>query len=123
MAKGKALFGLITVRTMAADRLPEMVRKFVGSSVQLTQVDTYATADAEGIRVVRTEITVGALPVSGSATQTLTPQGEATDVHVHCVVKANIPFVGKMVAEAAEPFIGKALSLQSQEAEAWLANR
>lgn len=119
----EAQFAVTTVRTMAADRLPEMARKFVGSSVQLTQVDTYHTADADGIRIVRTEISVGALPVSGSATQTLTPQGGSTDVHVHCVVKANIPFVGKMVAEAAEPFIGKALSLQSQEAEAWLASR
>ena len=69
----EAQFAVTTVRTMAADRLPEMARKFVGSSVQLTQVDTYSTADAEGIRVVRTEISVGALPVSGSATQTLTP--------------------------------------------------
>ena len=119
----EAEFSVTTVRAMAADRLPEMARKFVGSSVRLTQVDSYATPDAEGVRVVRTEISVAALPVSGSATQTLTPQGEATEVHVHCVVQANIPFVGKKVAEAAEPFIGKALSLQSREAEAWLTNR
>ena len=92
----EAQFAVTTVRTMAADRLPEMARKFVGSSVQLTQVDTYHTADADGIRIVRTEISVGALPVSGSATHTLTPQGGSTEVHVHCVVKANIPFVGKM---------------------------
>lgn len=119
----QAQFAVTTVRTMTADRLPEMARKFVGSTVRLTQVDTYHTADTDGIRVVRTEISVGALPVSGSATQTLTPQGGSTDVHVHCTVTANIPFVGKRVAEAAEPFIGKALSLQTREAQAWLAKR
>ncbi|MGQ1837348.1 hypothetical protein ACT4S2_02705 [Kocuria turfanensis] len=45
--------------------------------------------DVDGARVVRTAISVAALPVSGSATQTLTPQGEATEVHVHCVVQAD----------------------------------
>lgn len=118
-----AQFAVTTVRAMSANRLPELARRFVGSSVRLTQVDTYHPADADGTRVVRTEISVAALPVSGTATQTLTPQGGSTEVHVHCVVESNIPFVGKKVAEAAEPFIGKALSLQSREAEAWLANR
>lgn len=117
----EAQFAVTTVRAMAADRLPEMARRFVGSSVRLTQVDTYQTPDADGVRVVRTQISAGALPISGSATQTLTPQGGSTEVHVRCVVESNIPFVGKKIAEAAEPFIGKALSLQSREAEAWLA--
>ncbi|GGG43308.1 hypothetical protein GCM10011374_02100 [Kocuria dechangensis] len=114
-------FKVTTVRAMSADRLPEMARKFVGSSVRLTQVDSYSTPDADGLRIVSTEIKVAALPVSGTATQTLTPQGEHTEVHVDCVVEANIPFVGKKIAAAAEPFIGKALSLQSREASAWLA--
>lgn len=81
------------------------------------QVDTYHTPDADEIRVVRTESSMAALPVSGSAAQTLTPQDESTDVRLHGVVTANIPFVGTMVAEAAEPFIGKVLALRSQEAE------
>ena len=113
-------FAVTTVRAMSAQRLPEMARRFVGPSVRLTQVDSYSTPDADGTRVVRTEISVAALPVSSTATQTLTPQGGSTEVHVHCEVRSSIPFVGKKVAEAAEPFIGKALSLQSREAEAWL---
>ena len=119
----EARFTVTTVRAMDAAKLPEMARKFVGSSVRVTQVDRYADPDAEGVRVVSTEIQVASLPVSGTATQRLSPQGEHTEVHVECVVQASIPFVGKQIAAAAEPFVSKAISLQSQEAQAWLADR
>ena len=48
--------------------------------------------------------------------------GETTDVAVDVTVKANIPLVGGKVASAAEPYVGKALSLQSREADAWIAS-
>ena len=35
-------------------------------------------------------------------------------------VKANIPLVGKKLAQAAEPYMAKALTLQSREAEHWI---
>ena len=116
-------FTVTTVRTLSADRLPDVARRFVGSSVRITQTDAYEAPAADGSRTVRSDITMAALPVSGSADQTLRPQGGSTEVHVDCTVEANIPFVGKQVAAAAEPYVGKALSLQAQEAEAWLADR
>jgi hypothetical protein len=62
------------------------------------------------------------MPVSGSGTQTVTAKGETTDVAVDVTVKANIPLVGGKIASAAEPYVGKALSLQSREADAWIAS-
>ena len=116
-------FIVTTVRAMSADRLPDMAKRFVGDSVHLTQTDAYEAPAADGSRVVRSDIKVASLPVSGSAHQSLRPQGEQTEVHVDCTVEANIPFVGKQVASAAEPYVSKALSLQSREAQAWLAGR
>jgi hypothetical protein len=72
---------------------------------------------------VHSDIKIASMPVSGSADQTLRPEGEQTHVTVEGTVVANIPFVGKKIAAAAEPYVGKALSLQAQEAEAWLAQR
>lgn len=114
-------FTVTTVRAMPADRLPDVAKRFVGSSVHLTQTDAYEAPAADGSRTVRSDIQVASLPVSGSAEQSLRPQGGQTEVHVECTVEANIPFVGKKVAAAAEPYVSKALSLQSREAEAWLA--
>ncbi|MFI7583263.1 DUF2505 domain-containing protein [Kocuria sp. M1N1S27] len=116
-------FIVTTVRAMSADRLPDMAKRFVGDSVHLTQTDAYEAPAEDGSRTVRSDIRVASLPVSGSADQTLRAVGEQTEVNVDCTVEANIPFVGKQVAAAAEPYIGKALSLQSQEAQAWLASR
>ncbi|GEO94629.1 DUF2505 domain-containing protein [Kocuria turfanensis] len=116
-------FTVTTVRAMPADRLPDVAQRFVGPALHVTQTDAYEAPAADGSRVVRSDIKVASLPVSGSAHQTLRPQGEQTEVHVDCTVEANIPFVGKQVAAAAEPYVSKALSLQSREAEAWLASR
>lgn len=116
-------FTVTTVRAMSSERLPDVARKFVGPSVHLTQTDAYEAPAADGSRLVRSDIKVASLPVSGSADQTLRPLGEQTEVHVDCTVEANIPFIGPKVAAAAEPYVSKALSLQSQEAEAWLGNR
>lgn len=116
-------FTVTTVRAMSADRLPDVAKRFVGSSVHLTQTDTYQAPAADGSRAVHSDVKIASMPVSGSADQTLRPEGEQTHVSVTGTVVANIPFVGQKIAAAAEPYVGKALSLQAQEAEAWLAKR
>lgn len=116
-------FTVTTVRSMSAERLPDVAKKFVGASVRLTQTDAYGAPAADGSRTVRSDIAVASLPVSGSADQILRPLGEQTEVHVDCTVEAKIPIVGKKVAAAAEPYVSKALSLQSREAQAWLSGR
>ena len=82
----------------------------------------YDAPAADGSRTVRTEIKVAGLPVGATAHQTIKPLGEnETSVDVTGEVQANIPLVGKKIAAAAEPYIGKALTLQARQAEAWIA--
>ena len=116
-------FTATTVRTMGSDKLPDAVKKVVKNGVKLTQVDTYDAPAADGSRAVRTEIKAGGLPVGATATQALKPVGEQeTSVDVSGEVQANIPLVGKKIAAAAEPYIGKALTLQARQAEAWISS-
>lgn len=114
-------FTVTTVRSMGADKLPDVVQKFVKGGVKLNQVDSYDAPGQDGSRRVRTEIKAGALPVGATATQQLTATGNETKIDVDGSVQANIPLVGKKLAAAAEPYIGKALTLQAREAEAWIA--
>lgn len=115
-------FTATTVRSMGSDKLPDVVQKFVKGGVKLTQVDTYDAPAADGSRTVRTEIKAGGLPVGATAQQSIKPLGEnETSVEVTGEVQANIPLVGKKIAAAAEPYIGKALTLQAREAEAWIS--
>ena len=114
-------FTVTTVRSMGADKLPDVVQKFVKGGVKLQQVDSYDAPAQDGSRSVRTEIKAGALPVGATASQQLTATGDETKIDVNGSVQANIPLVGKKIAAAAEPYIGKALTLQAREAEAWIA--
>lgn len=114
-------FTVTTVRSMGADKLPDAVQKFVKGAIKLNQVDTYDAPAADGSRNVRTEIKAHGLPVGANATQSLKPSGEETVVDVSGDVVANIPLVGKKIAAAAEPYIGKALTLQARTAESWIA--
>ena len=114
-------FTVTTVRSMGAEKLPEAVRKFIKAGVKLRQVDSYDAPSGDGSRHVRTEITAGGLPVGATASQQIAATGGQTKIDVDGSVQANIPLVGKKIAAAAEPYIGKALTLQAREAESCIA--
>lgn len=81
-----------------------MAKKLPGVSngVTVSQVDRVSAPAADGSRTVVSEVTVKGIPVTGNATQTLTPAGETTEVKVDGEVKCSIPLVGKKIAAAAE---------------------
>lgn len=113
-------FTATSVRGVPADRVPDMAKKFVSKGLSLTQTDQVSDANADGSRVVTTEIKAGGVPISAKAVQTLTAVGEATKVDVNGEVNSSIPFVGKKIAATAEPYAGKALSLVARSLEEWL---
>jgi len=114
-------FTLTTVRALPTDRVPEMARKFVGSSVAVTQVEKWSAPDASGSRTASVDITVSGVPVNVSGTETLTAAGEGTTFTVDAKVSSSIPFIGGKIASAAEPYLGKALNMQAAQVNAWLA--
>ena len=108
---------------MPAERVPDIARKFVGSGVSMTQVDTVSAPAADGARTVSTEVKVNGVPVSAQATQHLIPEGEQTRLDVNGEVSCSIPLVGKKIAAAAEPQVGRVLTVLGTSAEKWLAQR
>lgn len=115
-------FTVTSVRTMGAEKLPDMAKKFIKDGLSITQVDSWDAPEADGSRNIRTQITVGGLPASGEGTQRLQAQGCQTAVAVNMSLTVKIPLVGSKLASTAEPYVGKALSLQAREADAWIAS-
>ena len=111
-----AEFTATTERTVPAERVPDIARKFVGNGVAMTQMDTVSAPAA-------TEVKVNGVPVSAQATQKLTPEGEQTRLDVNGEVSCSIPLVGKKIAAAAEPQVGRVLKVLGSSAEKWLAQR
>ena len=58
-----AEFTATTERTIPADRVPDIARKFVGNGVSMTQVDNVSAPAADGARTVATEVKVNGIPV------------------------------------------------------------
>lgn len=113
-------FTVTTVRTVGADKVPEMAKKFVKSGVSLTQEDSYSAPQPDGSRTISSKIDVAGMPVSAEATQQLKAAGERTDLEIQGEVRASIPLVGKKLAGMAEPYMGRALALQATVAEEWI---
>ncbi|WP_237233093.1 DUF2505 domain-containing protein [Rothia nasisuis] len=115
-------FTTTTVRAIPADRIPDVAKKLPGVSngVTVNQVDRVSAPAADGSRTIISEVSVRGIPVTGNATQTLTSAGETTEVTVDGEVKCSIPLVGKKIAAAAEPQIGRVFSVLGTSAEEYI---
>jgi len=75
---------------------------------------------ADGSRQSNISLKIAGAPIDVSAVQRLVADGGSTRVELEGNVTSSVPFLGGKIAEAAEPMVGKALNIQSQQAQAWL---
>lgn len=114
------VFTTTSVRTLPTTRLPEVARKFVGESLTVTQLETWEAPAADGSRQSSISLKIAGAPLDVSAVQRLIADGGNTRVELEGSVTSSVPFLGGKIADAAEPMVGKALNIQSQQAQAWL---
>jgi hypothetical protein len=113
-------FSTTSVRTLPTTRLPEIARKFVGESLTVTQLEAWEAPAADGSRQSSISLKIAGAPLDVSAVQRLIADGGSTRVELEGNVSSSVPFLGGKIADAAEPMVGKALNIQSQQAQAWL---
>ncbi|GAP56383.1 DUF2505 domain-containing protein [Arthrobacter sp. 92] len=113
-------FSTTSVRTLPTTRLPEIARKFVGDSLTVTQLEKWDAPAADGSRQSNISMKIAGAPLDVSAVQRLVAEGGSTRIELEGNVTSSVPFLGGKIAEAAEPMVGKALNIQSQQAQAWL---
>lgn len=112
-------FELKTVRAVPTDRAPEMARKFVGATVDVTQTETWSAPGPDGSRSAQVAVSVAGIPVNVAATERVDATTDGSRLTLDGQVTSSIPFLGGKIASAAEPFIGKALKLQADQLVAW----
>lgn len=113
-------FSTTSVRTLPTTRLPEIARKFVGESLTVTQIEAWEAPAGDGSRQSSISLKIAGAPLDVSAVQRLIADGNSTRVELEGSVTSSVPFLGGKIADAAEPMVGKALNIQSQQAQAWL---
>ncbi|MCC3282387.1 MULTISPECIES: DUF2505 domain-containing protein [Arthrobacter] len=115
-------FTLTAVRSIPTDRLPDVAKKLVGSSLTVTQKENWEAPAPDGSRTATIDLSVGGVPLKVSAVQRLVVVAEGTRTDVEGTVSSSIPFLGDKIAKAAEPMIGKALTIQAAQAGKWIEN-
>lgn len=113
-------FSTNSVRTLPTTRLPEIARKFVGERLTVNQVENWEAPAADGSRSSKITLKISGAPINVTAEQRLVADGSNTRVELEGNVTSSVPFLGGKIAAAAEPMVGKALNIQSQQAQAWL---
>lgn len=102
---------------------PQQVQKFVGAALPLNQLITWGEPAADGSRTGTLKMTVDKMPVDVTGTAVLKPAGDATQVNYEAEMNVKIPLVGKKLEKEAAPMVQKALDVQQQVGEAYLAGK
>ncbi|KRE77390.1 DUF2505 domain-containing protein [Arthrobacter sp. Soil763] len=113
-------FNTTTVRTIPTTRMPDLARKFVGESLKVTQLESWGAPAADGSRESSISLKVAGAPLDVNAVQRLVADGGSTRIELEGTVTSSVPLLGGKIADAAEPMVGKALNIQSTQAQAWL---
>lgn len=111
------------VRTAPTDRVPEMARKFVGDTLQIEQVERWNAPAPDGSRTGTLTVTVPKAKATAEASTALRVAGEGTEYAVDGTLTCKIPLVGSTLAAKAEPMVGKVVTRQAREVQAWLDGR
>lgn len=97
---------LVRTQPATSSAVPDFVKKLIGSTVTIKQVERWKSPDADGNRAATVTMKVAGKPAGFKGKAKLSPRAKGADFVVTGDVKVDVPFVGKRV----EPLIGKAVA-------------
>ena len=108
------------LRVMPPD-VPDLLRSFVGETIDLDQTDVWQPASSDGSRTGSIRIEMGGAPVQLTGGMTLVGTAAATAATIDARVKASIPLVGGRIEKAVHDAVVHAARIEEQVGRAWLA--
>lgn len=117
-------YEIVTKQAMSVDRLPDIAKRVLKGTVNVTVTDSWGPADAAGSRRADTRVEIAGAPVKGLASQNLHVRGDSeTLATVRGEVEVKVPLIGNKVKSAAEPYIAKFIELQAKEVSRFIESR
>lgn len=110
---------ITTTRKLAADDLPDFVRTFVGSTLDVMRVDHWGPPTADGARQGTVVVEIHGAPVRLTGTIVMAAEGGGTVERVSGELKASVPLIGGKVERAAEPAIRAAIAKEQEIGATW----
>ena len=97
---------LVRTQPATSSKVPDFVKKLIGDTVTIKQVERWQAPDADGNRTATVTMKVSGKPAGFKGKATLTASGKgSSEFVISGDVKVDVPFVGKKV----EPLIAKAI--------------
>ena len=118
-AEGGA-FTVTTRRALPTDQIPANLRAFVGSQIDVRQVEAWEAADRDGGRAGTVVVEIAGAPVRLTGSVRLVVDGQSAAIDYEGELKAAIPLFGGAVEEAAGRAIRSALGAEEGVARRWL---
>lgn len=110
-----------THREMATEGLPDNVARIVGKTLQIIEIQRWAEPADDGSRTADIDVSIAGLPITYAGRIRMTPEGDATSMHVNGDLRARIPLVGGKVESAAAPAISEGVQIEAQTGKTYLA--
>jgi uncharacterized protein YndB with AHSA1/START domain len=100
--------------------VPDFVRRFIGDTIDLEQVDTWEPAGADGSRTGSIRISMGGAPVQLTGVMRLTPTETGSRTNTDAEIKAAIPLFGGKIEQAVHDALLQAAQIEESVGRAWL---
>lgn len=113
-------FSVSTDLSMPTDKVPDIARPFVGSSITVREVQEWSAPQADGSRTGTTHLVVVGTPASLTASVRMSPAPDGTtDVVIDGDLVAKIPVLGKRLEKAALPYVSRVLQAERKAARTY----
>lgn len=117
-------FSVTTTLVMPTEGVPDIARRFVGSTVSIREHQSWQAPTEDGSRSGTIELTIAGVPASMTGTAQLRPAGEnASEVEIDGDLRARIPLVGARLEKAAAPYVSQVLARESRSAEEYVRSQ
>jgi hypothetical protein len=111
----------VRVRRVLPAKVPDLVRRFVGESIPVDQVEQWSPPGPGGTRSASVQVTVQGQPASMSGSMLLSPAADGSTELVTGEVKVAIPFLGRQIEPEIVKVIEAALRVEQRVGQAWVS--
>ena len=119
-----AAFTVRTELSMPTDRVPDMVRPFVGSSVTIHETQSWSAPEADGSRTGTMNLEVAGTPAGLNGTaRLLAGDGTSSTVELEGDLVAKVPLLGPRLEKAALPYVSTVLRAEERSARTYSQSR
>jgi hypothetical protein len=113
----------VEVERVMPATVPDYVRKFVGDSITVRQVEDWPAPDGRGGRRAEIRLSIQGQPASMTGTAQLSPDGDGCVEQFTGEVKVAIPLLGRKIEPEIVKVIEAALRIEQQVAEEWVRSQ